>query len=215
MILKEAFRNQNFLSELIDSAISYLINTDNVVNKEQEHFRTKVNKEAEDEKVVMPKANIFENKNIVPNTVVSFVMDLIDEKDKLTNAITVAKRTTEVDIDSAISLNKTKQNVSSVFERMSNIKGNERVIPGLGYKFNGEGSQVTYRYDIKETTTIDFNRASVKALTKKLRNECDEVSAKIDLINVMTQVDYTPVYEIGDSFEDCIVKFFDKSKLNN
>lgn len=205
MVLKEAFRMQNYLDSLLSTAKSYLM-TDNVVSKKQEHLRTKSNADAENETVEVPKSIIFENENITPITVIDLVMDILTEKEKLTDAITIAKASTEINIDSSISLNKTRQQISDVLTVLSNKKASEKVISGKAYKFNADGEQVPYYYDINEVTTIDYDRNKVKAIVKKLTKDCDNVSAKIDIINVTTEVDYVPKYEIGDSFEDCLNK---------
>lgn len=213
MILKEAFRNQNFLASLVSLGLNYLQNTDNVVQKKEMHLRSKTNKEAPDEEIIATKPTLFENKNINANTVIDFIMDVLNEKEKLTEAIAEGKAKerllTDFDMDSAVALNKTKQNVAMRFGVMSNIKGNEVVRRGTGYKFNADGDQVSYFYDVKEVTTIDFNRNKVKALVKMLNKECDEISAKLDLANVTIKVDYVPKYEVGDTLEDCIDKFLE------
>jgi hypothetical protein len=87
---------------------------------------------------------------------------------------------------------------------MGNIKANEKQIIGRDFKFNVDGVQVPYQYNINEVTTIDFDRNKVKGLVKKLCRKSDEVSARLDELNVTVRVDYTPKYEIGDSFEDCL-----------
>lgn len=213
MILKEAFRNQNFLASLVSLGLNYLQNTDNVVQKKEMHLRSKTNKEAADEEIIATKPTLFENKNINANTVIDFIMDVLNEKEKLTEAIAEGKAKekllTDFDMDSAVALNKIKQNVAMIFGIMSNIKGNEVVKRGIGYKFNADGDQVSYFYDVKEVTTIDFDRNKVKALVKKLNKECDETSAKLDLANVTIEVDYVPKYEVGDTLEDCIDKFLE------
>lgn len=207
MILKEAFRTQNFLDNLINTALSFLSQQDNIVYKKQEHLRKKSNPEAENETVEVPKATVFESCEITPNVIIDFVMDLICEKEKLTKAIAYAKSNTEIDIDSSIALNRLRQNAANTFSYMSGVKASEQVFSTRGRKFNINGDEVPYSYDVKEVTTIDFDRNKVKALARKLNSQSDTISTKIDLLNVTIEVAYTPKYEIGDSFEDCILTF--------
>ena len=207
MILKEAFRTQNFLDSLINTALSFLSQQDNIVCKKQEHLRKKSNPEAENEIVEVPKSTVFESSKITPNVIIDFVMDLICEKEKLTKAIADAKSNTEIDIDSSITLNRLRQNVANTFSYMSGVKASEQVFSTRGRKFNINGDEVPYSYDVKEVTTIDFDRNKVKALARKLNTQSDTISTKLDLLNVTIEVDYTPKYEIGDSFEDCIITF--------
>ena len=49
MNLKEAFRYQNYLNALIGSATMHLRTNSNITKTKQEHFRKKVNCDAEDE----------------------------------------------------------------------------------------------------------------------------------------------------------------------
>lgn len=207
MILKEAFRYQNHLDNLIDMATLYLSNVYNITQKEQVHMRSKVNPDAQDETIIMPKQTLFDNGSIVPQTIVSFLMDLYEEKVKLTSAIAIAKKNAKIDIDACIALNKTRQKIASTYKYMSNVKSGEIKTIGSSTRFNAELNQVSYRYDVNEITTIDFDRNVVKALAKKLNNESDSVSADIDMANITVEVNYTPKYDLDDSFEDCILAF--------
>ena len=60
-------------------------------------------------------------------------------------------------------------------------------------------------YEISETTTIDFDRNDVKALIKKYNKVCDEISAKLDSIEINTEIDFTPSWDVGDKFEDVVL----------
>ena len=46
----------------------------------------------------------------------------------------------------------------------------------------------------------------MKGIIKKLSKECDEVSAKLDKIQIETLVDFEPKWELTDSLEDAIEK---------
>jgi hypothetical protein len=207
MILKEAFRYQNYLGTLINSAISYLSYADNVTIKTQEHLRNKVNSDAENETVIIPKKIDLE---FTPNQIIDFLLNVLSEKELLSMAIDDAKLKTEINMDSSISINKQKQSVAEVLSRIVSIKANEKTVRGSGYKFNLEGNQVNYAYEINEITQIDFDRNKVKSVIKKLRNESDEVSTKLDKLQVEINVVYSPIYDLQDSFEDALDIFVNK-----
>ena len=207
MILKEAFRYQNYLSRLIDEAIDYLTTTSNVTITKQEHLKSKSNSDAEDEVVIVDKCSDIEYK---PNQVIDFLLDVLNEKEKLSDAINKAKLNTEINIDSSIAINKEKQRIISIFDRLSKIKSGERIRNDSDYKFNAEGNQVSYYYEVKETTTIDFDRNKVKGIVKRLRRESDNISNELDRVQVTLDVDYSPTYEINDDFEDSLEIFVNK-----
>lgn len=202
MILKEAFRYQNYLTSLFVQAESYLSREDFITTTTQKHNRTMVNPDAQDEDIIVPK--VF-NVDYKPNDLIDFVVKLIDEKQKLSNAITEAKKSLDMDIDAAMNMNKTKQDFISVLRRMAVIKPFESDKEGTSYKFNNDGDQVLYRYPVKEVKTIDYNRNTVKGLISKYKSETDLVSTERDRIDIMTDVDYTPVWEVDTPLEDILV----------
>ena len=202
MILKEAFRYQNYLSSLFVQATSYLSREDFITTTTQKHNRTMVNPDAQNEDIVVPK--VF-NISYKPNDLIDFVVKLIDEKQKLSNAITEAKKSLDMDIDAAMSMNKTKQDFISTLRRMASIRPTESEKEGTSYKFNNDGDQVSYRYPVKEVKTIEYNRNAVKGLISKYKKETDEISTERDRIDIMTDVDYTPVWEVDTPLEDILV----------
>ena len=202
MILKEAFRYQNYLSSLFVQATGYLSREDFITTTTQKHNRTKVNPDAHDEDIVVPKVFTVDYK---PNDLIDFVVKLIDEKQKLSNAITEAKKSLDIDVDAAMSMNKTKQDFISVLRRMASIKSSESDKEGTSYKFNNDGDQVSYRYPVKEVKTIDYDRNAVKGLISKYKKETDQISTTRDRIDIMTEVDYTPLWEVDTPLEDILV----------
>lgn len=202
MNLKEAFRYQNFLDELLGTAYSYLNNKNFVVSTVETHLKSQVNPDAKDEVIEVQKPYDVE---FTPNELIDFVVKVVNEKEKISNIISDAKMRTEIDIDVAIALNKKKQGFARVLQSLSNIKSGEKVKNASDYKFNTDGNQVSYYYKINEVTKIDFNRNDVRGLYKKLLKETDEVSAKLDSILINTELDFNPSWDINDSFEECVV----------
>lgn len=131
-------------------------------------------------------------------------MKVLDEKEGLSNAIAIAKSNTEINIDNAIAMNKKKQGFVSVLNGMVGIKATEKQTTGRDYKFDVNGEQKPYTYNVTEITSIDFDRDSVKGLIKKYNKVCDEVSAKLDEIEITTVVEFNPQFDINDTFEDLV-----------
>lgn len=204
MYLKEAFRYQNFLSRMVDRTTMYLSNRSFITKTTQEHLRKKANAEAEDETVEVVVDRPFECTN---NQLVSFLEHLMAEKEKLTAAISAAKQTSSIDIDAELANNRTRQKVAAVLADMSKLRATENVIRGTAYKFNGEGNQVPYSYDVKQVTTIDFDRNKVRDASRSLIAKADEVSTGIDKVMVELVVEYEPEYSVNDSFEDVVEQF--------
>lgn len=204
MYLKEAFRYQNYLNSLITTTSSFLSSNQYTTKTVQEHLRKKANPDAEDETVDL---SVERALTCTANQMVDFLQHLIDEKQKLTKAISDAKKNCDIDIDAEVANNRIRQNVASVLSRMGCMKSSERMTKAYAYKFNAEGNQVQYAYDVKEVTTIDFDRNKAKGISKKLIKQADEASAAIDKAMVELPVDYTPNYSVNDSFEDAIEQF--------
>lgn len=202
MILKEAFRYQNYLTSLFAQATSYLSREDIITTTTQKHYRSMVNPDAQDEDIVVPKVL---NAEYEPNDLIDFVVKLIDEKQKLSNAITAAKRSLDMEIDASMSMNKTKQDFISVLRRMASIKPCESDKEGTSYKFNNDGDQVSYRYPIKEVKSIDYDRNAVKGLISKYKKETDKISTERDRIDIMTEVNYDPIWEVDTPLEDILL----------
>lgn len=202
MVLKEAYRYQNYLTKLINEAQYYLNRESFVTTTRQTHNRKQINPDAQDETIEVQKPNQVE---FTPTQLIDFVIEAIDEKQKLSDAITEAKRYLEIDIDSSIAMNKIKQDHISTLVRLSNIKPIEKQERGIDYKFDIEGRQGTYTYIIDSVTTIDYDRKNVKALIKKLTKETNEISTKIDTIELTRRVEFEARYDITDTLEDIVV----------
>ena len=198
---QEAFRYQNYLSLLLSQAMNYLSCESYITTTIQSHNRTKVNPDAQDEKITIQKPYnvIFE-----PNDLIDFVVKVIEEKEKLSNAIAESKRTLEFDIDAAMSINKMKQEFIQTLRRMAVIKSTELEKEGTSYKFNNDGDQVSYRYPVKEVKTIDYDRNTVKSLISKFKKETDKISTERDRIDIMTEVNYDPIWEVDTPLEDIL-----------
>lgn len=207
MYLKEAFQYQNYLSGLSSRADYYLSSSASqyATKTVQTHLRSKVNADAEDEVI-----NLAEDRQLpyTADQLVDFLVHITAQKEALAKAISDAKKSAAFDIDMAVSANRARREVAKTLAKMAAIRPSERTTTGYSYKFNAEGNQVRYAYDVKEVTTIDFNRNKVKSVAKTLSEEAEKTSTEIDKLMVELVVDYTPEFSINDSFEDALETYF-------
>ncbi|MBO4220303.1 MAG: hypothetical protein J5933_05205 [Clostridia bacterium] len=210
MNLKEAFRYQNKIQSLMETAMEILSVDSNVTMTENTYYRHKVNIDADDETV----AEIPESEYADRITEISrFLIFLLSEKKSLYRAIRRAKNTLEIDMDSEITMNSLRQSVASVFQHMNDLRGSEQIIPngGTGLRFNAEGNQTTYRCDVKRVVTINYDRNFIKNMLSALNRQSDETSAKIDLCLVTTPVDYEPPFDVNSSFSEAFEFFSERA----
>ena len=127
----------------------------NLVNVEHTLLHHKVNSEVEDE-VTVEEHDTPYAQNITE--VASFLMFLLKERECLSDAVRKAKQRMDIDFDGEVSLNAKRREVAEVFRNMCQIRSAERLCrsAGLGYKFNAEGNQISYRCDLKKVTIIDW-----------------------------------------------------------
>ena len=203
MNLKESYRYANYLDSLLNTAYTYLRNKGFVTTTTENHLRSKANADAQDEKIEVQKPF---DVDFTPNQVIDFVVDVLAEKEALVDAIANAKACAEINIDNAIAMNKKKQGFVNILNNLANIKPSEKQRNGSDYKFNAEGNQVAYYYTVVETVEIDYDRKSVRGLSKKLLKETDEISAKLDAIEINTILDFEPRFDVNSTFEECVTE---------
>ena len=202
MNLKESYRYANYLDSLLRRAYSYLNSNGFVTTTVEEHLRSKSNPDVDDETIEVQKPYDVE---FTPNQVIDFVVKVLDEKEKLSDVIAKAKSTTEINIDNAVAMNKKKQQFVGVLNEIADIKPSETKTTGKAYKFDINGEQKPYIYDVNRKTSINFDRNDVRKLVKKYLKETDEISSKLDLIEITTQVDIEPRFDVNDKFEELVV----------
>lgn len=209
MNLKDAFRFQNKLNSLQDEAIDILADRRNILKTETTYLRKKVMPEADNEVVVEDAPSEYAGDI---GGVAEFLMMLLEEREALSRAIRAAKETLPMDLDSEVSLNRRRQELAGTFRRMTALRSSETVIPdgGVGYRFNAEGNQVTYRCAAKHVSTINFNRNQIRALAARLDLHSDDTSSAIDRALVSTQVDYPLPFAMNDSFDEILGDFLER-----
>lgn len=201
MNLKEAFRFQNKLQSLMGEARLILEDNDNITKVQNTYLRHKVMAEAEDETTVEATATEYSEKI---TEVAEFLVYLLTEREKLNAAICRAKAALPfaAGFDGEVSLNGKRQEIAELFRRMSGLRNGEVVIHngGVGYRFNNEGNQVSYRCDVKRVTTINFDRNKIRKLCAELDRKSDETSAALDGALVNTAVDYEAPFDVNETF---------------
>ena len=212
MNLKDAFRLQNKLKNLMYEATSILQERGNIVKIKTTHLRSKVMTDAQD--AVVEEAAPSEYAGHA-NEVAAFLMALMEEREKLSKAIHAAKSNLDLDMDSEVGLNRQRQELAEVFRNMTTLRNSEKTIAdgGSGFRFNGEGNQVSYRCDSVQFITIDFVRNKIRGMSRALSKRADDVSMALDQCLVNTEVAYEAPFDMNDSFEDILNDFIEKSAV--
>ncbi len=210
MNLKEAFRYQNKLSTFMGEAQCILGRDSNVTKVENTYLRRKAAPDEEDETVVVTPETEYADQ--ITN-VAKFLLFLLEEKGNLAASIRAAKNELDIDLDSEVSLNSTRQEIARIFYHLNNLRASEQVVSngGTGYRFNAEGNQISYRCDVRRVTTINYDRNVIRSMLARLNDTSDETSAKIDLCMVTASVDYTPPFNVNDSFADALDTYMQKA----
>lgn len=210
MNLKDAFRVQNKLQQVMTQALDILEDHRNLLKVKTTHLRSKVMDDAQD---VVVEENAPSEYAGYANEIAGFLMAMMAEREKLSAAIRAAKGTLPLDMDSEAGLNRQRQALARVFRGMTALRNSEKTIAGggSGFRFNGEGNQVTYRCDARQVITIDFNRNKIRALAASLGRKADESSMEMDKYLVNTQVDYAPPFDVNDSFDTILTDFMEQA----
>lgn len=204
MNLKEAFQAQNKIEELFDFVSDYLDNEKNLISVTEKHFRSKAAEGQPDEKI-----NIVVDNKFPPDKVVDFLLLLIDEREKIAQAIQAAKKSMNFDLDSAVDVNKKRHKALEKLRGLRQFQSSSLVQKnaGVGYVFNKEGNQTTYRYDIEYVKTIDFDRNRIRKMIKNLQETADKISNQIDNALLSTNVTYRLPFDAHASELEILEEF--------
>lgn len=205
MNLKESFRYQNFLDRMMSSACGSMTQLNHIMQTTKTHYKSLANPDASDLVEEVEVDPFYENDDVI-----EFVKFLIAEKDKLTTAINEAKQKIGFDLDAAIESNKFRQNAAMTVKRIMTYTPSKKADQGRDFKFNADGNQMPYYYDIEVVTTERYDRDKAKAFVKETSAYADKISSLIDEAMVNTTVDYTPRFDVNDSFEDAMEEFIAK-----
>lgn len=213
MNIKEAGHYAKHLSSLIFSLTMQLNMDANLYNTTENHLRLSANPDAVNEEIKVI------NENKLPCSIHDLshlIKSLIEEKNQLALAIEAGKNSIKLDwvengtkltIDSAVEFNKNLREFANRLKGISNCKSSETKKTGKGKKFNVEGNQVDYYYDVEVIKTIDFDKKVVVDLYKKTLEKTDIISKQIDSALLKDAIIFTPSYSIYDNMEDIIEKY--------
>ena len=205
MNLKESFRYQNFLDMMMRAASASIQQRDHCLKVTKTHLRSKANPDASDVTETVEGEVFFANDDVV-----AFMAWLVKEREKLTTAIGAAKASIGFDIDAAIETNKVRQTVNGSIKNMLRYTPTKRVEQGRDYKFNVEGNQTPYIYEIEVVSEEAYDKTGAKTLMREMISKADEVSAAIDAAMINTKVDYEPVFDVNETFDDVMTDFLEK-----
>lgn len=207
MNLKEAFRFHKKLQSLMDSAANILEDKRNITQTKNTYMRSRVVADAEDE-VTFEDVPDPEYADKIMN-VAEFLIYLLDEKEKLSKAVMETKKSLPIDMDSEVSLNSHRQVIANHFRRMADTRSYENIFynGGIGYRFNAEGNQVSYKCPVKKVVTINFDRNKVKKMLADLDKKSDSVSVELDKCLINYEVNYEPPFDVNDSFANVFEKY--------
>ena len=99
-----------------------------------------------------------------------------DRKRKERSLYWLEGRWQNLTVDSAIEYAKKTRELAERLKYLLNLKTNTTKKVGTDYKFNQEGNQTQYKYNIDVLTEIDFDRNVINTLYKKLLNKADTLS---------------------------------------
>lgn len=203
MNLKESFRYQNFLDNLLRYAVNSVSDRDHCLTVTKTHLRNKANPDVNDLTETVEVEKFFKNDDVL-----AFMETLVEEKSTLTQRISEAKAgVSEIDLDAAIESNKFRRQVSNAIRTMMRYTPRKTVEQGRDYKFNVEGNQIAYYYDVEIKSIEAYDKASAKELMRNMIVTADKNSTMIDTVLINTTVDYEPKFDVNDSFEDVMESF--------
>lgn len=204
MNLKEAFRYQNFLDNLMMAAATTINEKDRALTTVKTHRKNKVNPDEEDFVETISTEEDFPSND----RIINFMVWLVGEKERLTNALNEAKRNLYADVDAEIEANKYRRTFYNAIKNMLGYRPGKRIEKGEGYKFNNEGVQSPYVYEIEVKESENYDREVARKVMRTMISEADKTSSKVDSIMTNTEVDYVPPYDVNEAFYDIMDDFY-------
>ena len=199
MNLKEAFRFQNKLQQLMAEGEAIIGNEKNITRVTTTYLRNKAMAEAKNETLVDEPATEYAQQI---TEMVEFLLYLLSQREVLSAAIRAAKAALDTDLDGEVGLNGVRQRLARQLANMADLRSSQVYVRngGSGYRFNAEGNQVLYYCDTERTTSINFDRKRVRSALATLNKKADAVSAQLDLCMLSANVAYDAPFDVNDSF---------------
>lgn len=207
--LKECARYANFVERMIGEMQSVIRGkiTANVFETTELHKKSSANKDFLDETLTTEYENVYD---LTVEQASNLVLKLLNEKLALSNAINNGKKFMEIEIngvktgiDTALEYTKAIRNVSSNFYgHLILMKDTKKREMTNGFMINVEGNQVGFRYEVEKETKIKFDKSLINSQNKFLKALSDEVSIKVDEMMSADKIEFTPIFNYLDTFEE-------------
>lgn len=204
MKLREAYHHANQLKALTREVRLHLMSDAIMMHTLITHYYSKTDATMQDE-ITNPHEGV--TKPASPETLIELYHFLHKQATELQNAISKAKRLCEYDIDVLSANNKTMRECARELTSLARKKPSETTRMQSGRKFNAEGNQVSFVYETKVVSTIDYDRSMVKKLNKDILTEADAQSELIDRLMVEIDVDFVPAFDLRDGIDEVIEWF--------
>lgn len=206
MDFNDACRYQNFLKTTFNKVCRYIMDGDFITTTAKTHHMSDACKTADD-KIEVSKSP-FDDLSITPDKMIKFGLAVINERENLAEAISLAKAQADLQVDAACMINKDKDVFARYLADISQLKTQEAESNGTGYTMNEiDGKQTSYIYKITTVKKINFDRNFVKGVSSRLKREIKETSKDIERFNLDVQVDFDPRWSEDDSLEDILAEF--------
>lgn len=200
MNLKEAFRFQKRLNTIMYQAFEYIKTSKYAFTVTNKHLVNKANPDVQDfEEVVVQDGFLGKTDDIA-----KVAVRLLEEREKLSLAISEAKNAAEFNIDILTDLNSNRRLLNESLSYILSCKPKTATTYGYDHKFNAEGNQTQYRYNIEVIQEDNFDRDWCKTTLSELLESADKTSNDIEKVLITTEVEYVPPFKINDKFEDII-----------
>lgn len=202
MNLKEAFRYQKFLENMMGEARTTLLA--NAMSITEKHMKSAANPEAADT------VEVGDEYGHKPSDIVAFMVRLVKEREKLTHAISCAKQFAMpefTDIDAALEANKFRRTVKMAIDSLLMKKEGTIKKTGYDYKMNADGNQIQYLYPVEAVHEYNFDKEEMKDMAKAVAGELDKASVDIECGLVNASVDYDTVFDVNGTLEDALEVF--------
>ena len=202
MKLKEAFTLQNKMQAVYQDVIS-LMNGDTFACAKVTHFYSKANiGDDVTEDVPVPVSRLAGNKRYEFDKLVDLAQAIIEDKQRLTIAIDNAKASQPVNFDALKQGNVVKQSLVHALTRLDGFKAFELDGKSQLYGKDNEGKPAVFTYPTKTVTTYDVNKDHLKPVLKRLKNDFDAASLKLDELMLTVNVDFVPQFDYDSNVEE-------------
>lgn len=212
MNLVEACKLAKNIENLKYQVSDIISNPDYSTKVVEKHLKSKADASLTDETVEREVNKLY---NITTGQAIDLLDVLMQKKAELSSAIESAKHNIRINVngmelayDSAIEYNKSLRDLAIYrMSRLNRIKEGVTKTTASAYRFNAEGNQTPYKYDVEVETTSLVDLKETKKKEKEYRKLADEVSTKLDEAKLSTKIDLDLGIEVNDTLEDVIEAF--------